>query len=330
VIALVGILQAVIGLDFLNPHSAMAIDELGHNVRMTPSGLRVPRPPSVFVSEGRSFDYLTLAFTLGLGAAGYLLLRTTRGRKIVFPAVALVAVATIVSGSRGGFVYFLATALVLSAAMLWGAPPKLGEGYRLMKAIRRAFIFVALATSLMAVLFPSVVGARLAFYRETISPDSPDSEAADRIWSYPVGQLQKAMADPDWVIGHGIGTASLGGQYVSQIMEVPKTNWGVESGYGALILELGILGLVLWLAWTLGLMFSALKVLLRLKGTWAFPLAVSIFWFAFYLLFPRTYTGMQGYQDFVLNAYLWLLMGILFRLPGLVAQDRSPSTGLIR
>ena len=321
VIALVGILQAIVGLDFLNPHGGKDIEELGHLVRMTPSGLAVPRPPSVFVSDGRFGDYLTLAFILGLGTAGYLLLRAKRGRKIVFPAVALVALATILSGGRGASAIGLVSALVLSAGMLWGAPPKLGEGYRLVKAIRRSLIFVTLALSLAVIAFPQVIGARWAFYRETISPDSPDSETAERAWNYPIGELHKALSDHDWMFGHGIGTASLGGQYVSRIMEVPATGIGVESGYGALTLELGILGLVLWLVWTSSMMFEASKVLLKLKGTWAFPLALSIFWFAFYLLFPRTYGGMAGYQDFVLNAYFWLLVGIFFRLPGLVGQD---------
>jgi hypothetical protein len=323
VISVIGILQAIVGIDFLNPRSGADIDELGHNVRVTPSGLIVPRPPSVFVSEGRSFDYLILAFIVTLGAAGYLLLRTNRGRRIVFPAVGMVALAIILSGSRGDFVNLLASALLLSAAMLWGAPPKLGEGYRLVKAIRRTFVFVTLAVSLAMVLFPNVIGARLAFYRETIALDSPDSETRARAWDYPVGQLQKAFEDSGWLVGHGIGTASLGGQYVSRIMDVPKSNIGVESGYGALVIELGIAGLILWLAWTSSLMFAALKVLLRLKGTWAFPLALSFFWFAFYLLFPRTYGGMQGYQDFILNAYLWLLVGMLFRLPALVAEEQQ-------
>jgi hypothetical protein len=42
-----------------------------------------------------------------------------------------------------------------------------------------------------------------------------------------------------------------------------------------------------------------------------------IFWYAFVLLFPSTFGGMQAYQDFVLNAYLWLMLGILWGLPGL-------------
>ncbi len=30
-----------------------------------------------------------------------------------------------------------------------------------------------------------------------------------------------------------------------------------------------------------------------------------------------TFNGMQPYEDYVLNAYLWLLLGILFRLPSI-------------
>jgi len=55
----------------------------------------------------------------------------------------------------------------------------------------------------------------------------------------------------------------------------------------------------------------------KLKGSPWFPLGFMIFWYAFLLLIPFTFQGMQAYQDFVLNAYLWLLLGILFRLPKL-------------
>jgi hypothetical protein len=35
-----------------------------------------------------------------------------------------------------------------------------------------------------------------------------------------------------------------------------------------------------------------------------------------------TFNGMQPYQDFVLNAYLWLLLGILFRLPTIAVTSQ--------
>ena len=94
----------------------------------------------------------------------------------------------------------------------------------------------------------------------------------------------------------------------------------MENGYSTLILEFGILGLVLWLAWTLSLIVAAYKLLLKLRGTRTFPVALSISWFAFLLLFPFTWGSIVLYQNFVLNAYLWLLVGILFRLPQLELQ----------
>jgi hypothetical protein len=324
VVSLIGIIQAIAGLDFLNPHGGKDIDELSHLVRYTPSGLAVPRPPSVFVSDGRFGSYLFLVFILGLGAAGYLLLRkTSSGRRIVFPALGLVGVASVMSGSRGCVVYAFSSALVLSAAMLLGAPPKLGEGYRLVKAIRRSFIFVAIALALAAMAFPDVIAARWAFYRETILPDSPDSETAFRAWDYPVKNFLSVFNDRDWVTGHGIGTASLGAQYVSRILDAPLTGLATESGYGVLVLELGVLGPILWLLWTSSLILEAYKLVIKLKGTWAFPVGFSIVWFAFLLLFPLTWSGLDLYQNFITNAYLWLCIGILFRLPSLVDQTSA-------
>jgi hypothetical protein len=110
---------------------------------------------------------------------------------------------------------------------------------------------------------------------------------------------------------------------VTRILEVPPTGIGVESGFGCLILELGILGPVLWLIWAMSLMLAALKTVLRLRGTWAFPVALSILWYSFLLLFPLTWGSLVQYQNFVNNAYLWLLVGILFRLPDLVKQDTT-------
>ena len=125
VIALIGIIQSIVGVDFLNPHSGADIEELSHVVRFTSTGIHVARPTSVFVSDGRFGQYLILAFILGLGAAGYQLLRKSRGGIITFPAVALLAVAAMVSGSRGAFAWTAISALVLSAGMLWGAPTRI-------------------------------------------------------------------------------------------------------------------------------------------------------------------------------------------------------------
>lgn len=317
VIAAIGIAQSIIGLDFLNPKGGADIDELAHLTRYTPSGLAVSRPPSVFVSDGRFAQYILLVFILGLGTFGYLLLRTNRGRKLVLLAVGLVALAAVMSGGRAVFMYVVSSSLLIPAGMLWGAPPRSADTYRLFKAIRRAFTVVTVALTLATVLFPQEIGAHLSFYRETALPDSPNSETFNRAWDYPLSNFLLAFSDREWEIGHGIGTASLGVQYVSHLLGKPSPAIGVESGYGALVLETGIAGLLLWLVWTIVFIFSALKVLLQLKGKPTFPIALAIVWFAFIFLFPGSWGSLVAYQNFVSNAYFWFLAGVLFRLPTL-------------
>jgi hypothetical protein len=54
-----------------------------------------------------------------------------------------------------------------------------------------------------------------------------------------------------------------------------------------------------------------------LRGSPWFPIAFSIFLYAIVLLMPMTFTSMVAYEDFVINAYFWLMLGVLFRLPTL-------------
>jgi hypothetical protein len=317
IIAMIGIAQSLIGLDFLNPKGGADINELGHMTRFTPSGVAVPRPPSVFVSDGRYAEYILLAFILGLGTVGYLLLRGKGGRKLVFPCMGLVALGSVMSGGRGCFVYVVATALLIPAGLLWGAPRNSADTYRLFKAIRRTFIVVALTLALGASLFPKEIGAPLSFYQETVLLNSKDSETLGRTWDYPLANFLAAFSDREWVMGHGIGTASLGVQYVSRVLGEPFPQIGVESGFGALVVEMGIPGLILWLLWTIVFLFCAVRVLLRLKGKPTFPIALAIVWLSFLILFPFTWGSIVVYQNFVINAYFWLLAGVLFRLPTL-------------
>ncbi|MCU1241513.1 MAG: hypothetical protein JWO71_2239 [Candidatus Acidoferrum typicum] len=88
-------------------------------------------------------------------------------------------------------------------------------------------------------------------------------------------------------------------------------------------MEMGILGLILWIVVSVAILLSAWKVVRGLKGSAWFPLAFMILLFAFVLLLPMTFVSMGGYQDFILNAYLWLLLGILFRLPKLAISAQA-------
>jgi hypothetical protein len=41
------------------------------------------------------------------------------------------------------------------------------------------------------------------------------------------------------------------------------------------------------------------------------------------LLGPFTFYGLNGYQNYFTCAYLWLTIGMLFRLPGLLAEQQA-------
>jgi hypothetical protein len=322
VISLLGIIQAIVGPVFLNPTKlAPEIAGLSRLYREAPiSGVRMLRPNSVFVSEGRFSTYLLLMWILGLGSTAYLVARVQRGRRYVLLGVALIAGAIVLSGSRTAFAYGIISVLVLGSAFMKGGPTSQRVGIRkVMKAVRRLAILVAMALFALAFLFPTDVGSRWALYSETLSPESPAYEVSRRAWEYPVGELMKAFDDENWFLGHGIGTASLGIGYVALVLGKPLPGIGVESGFGALLLELGFLGPILWVILALSIVYHLWRVVRRLTDTPLYPLGFSIFWYAALLLLPFTYGSLTSYQNYVMNAYLWLLIGVLFRLPDLAA-----------
>lgn len=317
VICAIGIIQAIEGNTFLNP-VALSPDlrGLGDLEKVTPiSGQVFSLPPSIFVSTGRYSLYLTLAATLAIGTAGFLLLYSKRSRKVVFISVGAIGAATLLSGSRTAVVDVIASTCVLTVGLLWGAPWKWQQGRRMVKAIRLSFTMAALGLTLAVLLFPQAVGSRLAFYTETLNPYSSASEIRSRGWSYPVANFVAVFEKPGWVFGNGIGTASLGTQYVSRLIGTPYTAQWTEEGYGQLVLELGILGPLLWLLWTASLLYCSWKIVRQLRQSMFFPIAFAIVWYAFVLLYPLTFGGTTAYQNYINNVFLWLLIGILFRLP---------------
>ena len=317
IVAGLGLAQSIIGPTFLNPaHMQEDIRELSNTYRVAPiSGLVAYRPTSVFVSAGRFMDFLIVAWLISLGFGGYLLLRSRRYRALAFTTVGVVAAASLMCASRGVFMWNSGIALIITAGFLWGAPWRQGEALRMLRVIQRTALFVGIGIVLLLTIFPKELGSRLAIYSETLMPNSAASELVQRTQTYPLQQLGFAFDHPRWPYGYGTGTCTLGGQYVIRIMHAAPMNVEVESGYGNLIVELGIMGLILWIVLGFSITLSAWKVVKELRGTPWFPLAFATFLFAFILFFPMTYTSFSAYQDFVINSNLWLLLGILYRLP---------------
>jgi hypothetical protein len=325
IISLIGIIQAIVGHSFLNPTNlAPELRDLGELDRYSPiSNQLLTLPTAVFVSTGRYSLYLVIATILALGAAGYLLLSSQRQRPSVFIAIALIGGGILFSGSRTAVVYGAASVLILAAGFLWGAPWRWRQAHRMIKAIRRIAIVGTIGFALLFILFPEAIAPRVAFYTETLDPSSSASEVENRAWDYPIRNLIGIFDNDNWVFGNGIGTASLGGQYVAKIIGQPPLQIWVEEGYAVLIAEMGIVAPFLWILWTGAVVITSWRIVKGLRQTRFFPIAFAIFWYTFLLLYPFTYGGLSAYQNFVSNMYLWIMIGILWRLPEIQADSPS-------
>jgi hypothetical protein len=320
IIISLGIAQSILGHTFLNPaQSPDDLRELSTLYRVAPlTGVVAYRPTSIFVSAGRYANYIAVVWLLVLGFSGYLLVRHKRGRTLAFTALTVTAGGALLTASRGSFMWGMINAVVTSIAFIWGAPWRQQGFLRIFRAIQRVALGIGLAIALLFVTYPHALLSRLAIYQETLMPNSSKSELTARSWDYPVKNFVAAFDNERWMYGNGIGTTGLGTQYVSRIFGARPPAGGVESGYGTLVVEMGIMGLVFWLTMSVAVVFSAWKAAQRLKGSPLFPMAFVIFWYSFYLLFPSTFGGMAAYEDFLFNAYLWILLGVLFRLPSIV------------
>jgi hypothetical protein len=328
IIVSLGIAQAILGHTFLNPEVvAEDIRSLSTLYRVSPiSGLTIYRPTSVFVSTGRFGNFLLVTWLLVFGFSGYLLLRHRRGRALAFIALAATVAAIALCSSRGVVLWSSGSALIGSVAFVWGAPWRQREVMRVLRSVQRTALGIALGLVILFATYPEALLSRVAFYTETLSPSSASSELQYRTWDYPLNNFLGAFGYERWPYGYGIGTAALGTQYIARFFHAKPMAVGVEGGFGALVIEMGIGGLILWFVMSFAILLSAWRVVRKLRGSPWFPLAFVIFWYAGLLLFPITFNGMQAYEDFVLNAYLWLLLGILFRLPTLALSAQYALT----
>jgi hypothetical protein len=312
----VGVIQSTFDINFLNPVSlASDLADLGNLTRMSPvTHKMIQVPTGVFVSGGRFGAYLIVTWILAMATICYLLLARHRGAVYGFFAIGTISAAALLCGSRTTVIIVAASAMIMTAALLWSAPWRWGQGRRLIKALRYAFVAAGLGLILLLYLSPKIFDANWAFFSETMSPTGSGSELHYRVVEYPLINLRLAFEHPNWMFGYGTGTDSLGVQYVAEVLHTPR-HYDVENGIGTLIVEMGILGPILWLSWVFALLWSAWRIVRQLRQTVYLPVAFGIFWYCFILLIGMTYITISNYQNFVLNAYLWILVGILFRLP---------------
>ena len=214
------------------------------------------------------------------------------------------------SGGRTGFVVGAClVALGAIASAFTDRRPALG----------RAGMVVALglgAVFLFSALVPDLFSSRLDWYKQTLDPRSSENEWSFRWDSY--GDATRRGIEIGGLIGLGTGRESLGKQYIyGDLQGTPAGAYQVEGGYAAVAVEWGAIGLSLWILWTLAWLYRQWHcVRMAPSGPLRAMGLVLLGWMVFFLVIGFL-GGLQGYQNYIPNAYFWLLSGVIFGLPRL-------------
>jgi phosphatidyl-myo-inositol dimannoside synthase len=300
--SVLGIAQAVIGPIFLSP--GRATPGL-MNLVLIRDNKTVYRPTGTFVDPGR-FDAMAVT-TLAVSLAAIFALRGPR--RLVAVAVAMAAGAAIwVSGGRTGVLEAAAIAAVWLLLVLRSSG-------RIGPLIVGAAVLTLIAGVLAAAAYqPRLFLTRLSWYASSLDPRSATNEWSVR-WNYYAGSLRTALRVGGWT-GLGTGHESLGRQYVFGGAQYSQAGlFTVEGGYASVMVEWGLIGLGLWLAWTLGWVYEQWWRLRRAVDRRLGAAGWVLFSWVLITLFFGFYPGFQGFQNYTTNCYLWLLSGVMFGLP---------------
>ncbi len=323
VVSVMGIVQSVIGLSFLNPIADDPYLRL-RLVRYVPgTHEEILRPTGTFVDAGRFSQYLFVVAFIGLGLLAYLYAtQGTKGRKLILLPLTcwmLVLAGIFVSAQRSIIALLAIAFLALIPAYVFSKQGRVRVHN--LRPIIRAVLAGSLAMALLYAWSPDRFSNVFRFYDLTINPQSQYAEVGNRgsgYWNIIVYSYEQSG-----MIGHGTGSASLGLQYLYKA--VTQSSYSAithtEGGYAGVLWEWGGIGLALWLWWTCFLILAMFRKIIILRGTPYYWLGVSILFFSICFLFPLFYLGFQTYQNYVSQAFFYFLVGLFFRLPALAGKD---------
>lgn len=314
-VASLGILQSIVGLDLLNPADAPHLRL--YLTRYSPeSSMAVPRPNGTFVDAGRFGQYMLFSVFVGLGFLGYLYSSrdpaNLRRRRWALLLWVVSVIGLFLSGGRGPILFALLSVPVLLYAQVWDKRRQ--QFRRSVFPVGRVMVGSILFLVLLGSVVPDRFEAVSRFMSETIDPRRRASEFDHRpasYWRNNVDAYQRGG-----LLGHGTGSASLGRQYLTPFLSEQQAyqyRAQTEGGYASVLWEWGVVGLVLWVWWSLALMKALYTATRQSAGTRFFWVAASISVCVFIVLFPIFYMGMQVYQNYVTQALLWFLVGMVLR-----------------
>ena len=308
---LVGIIQAQIGPDFLRP---TVVTEASRLLRLDLTRTHdVFQPTGTFVDAGRFGSMAMLTYVSALALLLFANRRSTaRGRTLAVIGVVVAAGAIWAHGGKTGIIVAPAIAVIAALAPAF-------SDRRL--APLRATLAVALvlgAVLLMFALFPQLSSNRVAYLSERLDPRMSTNEWQSRINIWRGATI--AGVTIGGVAGAGTGAGSLGLQYLGEDSSVTGVEQ-VEGGYASVGQQWGVIGLVLWLGWTMAWTVRLWRCTNGVRGTPYAGVGLLITSWVIIFLFVSFVGGFQSFQNYYSNAYLWVFFGIVFAFPIIVRSE---------
>jgi hypothetical protein len=317
----VGLIQAMVGPEFLRPSvSTPGLLNL-ELTRFTPGNTEVFRPTGTFVEPGRFLSMALAGLTVSLGA---FFLTRGRARVVVVVCVLVNLAAVWTSGGRTGVLW--GAFMVIVAALA----PVMAERRPTMNRAVAVTAAMLIAIGGLNLVAPSLISSRAEFYSTTLDPNAETNEWAFR-WKNYTHDTVRGIA-LGGLIGQGTGQESLGKQYIyGGEANDPLGLYQVEAGYGSVAIEWGIVGLALWLWWSVAWLLRMVTSTRRALGdrVSAFGIIVTA-WFLF-LMFVAFFGGFANFQNYINNVFLWFLSGMVFALPISAGRAGDPDVvGAVR
>lgn len=294
---IVGIVQGVLGPRFLagstpNTDYFTHLDLLRSTAGQT-AGL-VFQPTGLFVEPGRFANWAFVNLAIGLALLPHKSIRLWR---FVVPLV----------GALGLFAASNRTTIVagLLLAVVVGLRQTRVDSARAARITVTILLLVSSLALLMKAFYPAQFEARIQFVGNSLNVTSSRAEGATRIPSY----FRELASDigKGGLIGRGAGTQGLGLKYLGANT---RTSQLTEGGFASIMVETGVIGFLLWVYWTQRAWSVTRRYARELPGPFgqsALTLSTAIA----VQLFVNFFIGINAIQDFVFNAWLFFVIGLV-------------------
>ncbi len=251
------------------------------------------QPTGLFVEPGRFANWAFVNFAFGMALLPH---RSLRLWRIVVPVV----------GAVGLFAVSNRTTIVgaLLLALIVGLRRTRIDSARAIQVGLALILLTATVAMVTRTFFPAQFESRVEFVGRSLNITSSEAEGSQRLSDYAI-DLAYGFQNGG-LVGRGAGTQGLGRQYLG----ANTTELLAEGGFARLVVETGVIGFLLWIAWT----GAAWRFARRTAKSVAGPYGQTASTLATALgiqLFVIMLVGISAVQDFVFNSWLFFVLGFV-------------------